>query len=183
MLINKTSAPRVLTVTALLLLVRPAIASPDFTGIWMRDPKASDQFTAVAEPIISPKWSLPGENYILHINHHNKHLHIAAEQGGKRPMVIDYKLRRGRHGDTGYEFGGTEYSCRWNGDILSIEKHVFYRGYTEGTGGTMRQDWTLSPDGKTLTVTTIKTQRASGWGDSGENNRLPITIKEIFRRK
>ena len=149
-----------------------AADKPNFSGTWARDSGSSDAYTAIIVPIIGRGENLPGNNFILRINHRNNHLQFSVEQDGKKPKVANYDLGRGRHASTDprlqQEFGGTSYRSKWKGNNLVIYKNAGFRGNFGYAGGNLEQEWVLSPMGNILTITTTINQRPT---------------KEVFKRK
>jgi len=171
-LIRKLPIPTACVLLIEIFFVTSATGKPNFTGTWVRDTVSSDAFTAVIVPLIGPGGTSPANNFLLRINHRSKHLQIAAEQDGTRPVVADYDLGRGWHSsmDPKIErgFGGTRYRSKWRGDILVLEKYTAFRGNFGTSGGNMEQRWDLSPGGDVLTITTTIDR---------------FTTREVFSRK
>ncbi len=167
-----------------LLFVAFAIAEPIFKGLWVRDEIGSDPITAVVGPIIGQKRHVSGRlNYILRINHLDKHLQIAVEQDGQKAVVANYNLERGWHGNIHPEFGGIRYRSRWRGNTLVIEKQATFRGDFGNRGADCEQNWVLSPGGDVLTITTTIHQYANSYWEMGRAVPNNFTTKEVFKRK
>jgi hypothetical protein len=150
-----------------------AADKPNFTGKCIRNTGASDAFTAVVIPLIGSKKNSPGNNFLLRINHRNKHLQVAVEQDAQQPILAVYDLGRGWHGNfrpprLGNESGGTRYRAKWNRDALVIEKYTIYQGDYGTAQAKIGQEWVLSPGGNVLTITST----IDGF-----------TIKEVFNRE
>ena len=158
MLIRKPLIPIACVLLIELFFVTSATGKPNFTGTWVRDTVSSDALTAVIVPLIGPRGTPPGNNFLLRTNHRGKRLQIAAEQDGTRPVVADYDLGRGWHSSVDpkmeREFGGTRYRSNWRGDILVLERYTAFRGNFRTSGSNMEQRWDLSPGGHILTITT-----------------------------
>ncbi len=172
MLIPKELIRTACALAITLLLVTSATANPNFSGMWARDTSRSDAFTAVIAPLIAAKQNSPGNNFLLRINHHNKHLQVAVEQDGKGPAVEEYDLGRGWHNNLDpnleRQFGGTRYRSNWRKDVFVLEKHARFPGNFRDSDGYMEQQWDLSPGGDVLTITT---------------NTDGFTTREVFHRK
>jgi hypothetical protein len=67
-----------------LLFVASAKDKPNFTGTWVREARDSYPFTAIVGPLIGPIGNLPGNNFILRVNHRGKYLQVAVEQDGQK---------------------------------------------------------------------------------------------------
>ena len=160
----------VLALAVLFVATLAASPKPNYTGVWERDAKLSDPYTAVVTPIIGSHRDLPGSPFILRVNHRDKHLQIAIEEGNRGSGTTTYDLGRGWHGDMRYEFGGSRYRARWDGDTLTIERYASYRGYDNSTQGSLTQQWILSHEGRVLTITTTAQPGA-------------LLTKEVFIRK
>lgn len=172
----------ILLTLAITCIAAPVIAKPDFSGIWVRDSKLSDKFTAVVAPVIGPGREIVENSLTMRIDHQARELNMRVEQDSKQPVAMSYDLGRGRHGNLNPEFGATTYRSEWKGDALVIEKSVFYRGNYGSSGGTVIQEWSLSQGGEILTVTTTTRQRKSAGGVNRKEIPQDLVTKEVFRR-
>jgi hypothetical protein len=173
MLVRTISFSSVWWIIGLLFSASTAAADkPNFTGKWIRNAGASDAFTAVVIPLIGPRKNSPGNNFLLRINHRNKHLQVAVEQDAHHPVSAAYDLGRGWHGNLGprleNESGGTRYRAKWNRDALLIEKYAIYQGGYGTAQAKIEQEWVLSSGGNVLTITST----IDGF-----------TVKEVFNRE
>lgn len=120
---------------ALLLVAMPLIAEPNFTGSWMLNLSRSQygQFPAPEVMLRSVIYS-PGA------------ISMSTYQKGSQGEVTT-ELKYSTDGKLTVN-GDSSGTARWQGDVLVIESSR----ESQGTKLTQRDQWSLSPDGKTLTV-------------------------------
>jgi hypothetical protein len=114
---------------------------PNFSGEWKMNPERTDYGT-VPKP----------EKMLRKIVHEDPNLRIVATQSGPRgetsselKLVIDGKEQVIRMGNV-----EVKTTARWDGPILRIDsKRPFQTGEI-----VMQEKWTLSDEGKTLTIAT-----------------------------
>ncbi|HZT34188.1 MAG TPA: hypothetical protein VFA33_30130 [Bryobacteraceae bacterium] len=114
-------------------------AAPNFTGVWKLDLEKSD-----FGPLPSPKARTDK------IEHQEPNLTLNITQEG-RAREFSYQLRYTTDGKDNQNslLGNPLHSkLHWEGDVLVIETS----GSLNGNDLTIKDRWTLSPDGKTLTV-------------------------------
>ncbi len=118
---------------------KPA-AQPNFTGTWKLDP-AQSSFGPVPGP----------ESRVDTIEHSNPAIKIRSVQKGTMQGDLDYSFSLTTDGKPStMNFQGTDATntAYWAQDILTIDTDTTF----QGTELTIKSLWSLSEDGKTLTV-------------------------------
>lgn len=142
----------------MMLLPAMALAAPDFNGSWVRDNAKSE---AVPNTMY---WMTRGANtmggggrgnaqVILNIHQDAKALQVDDAQSAPRNYVLDGKPHS-RPTDTGIQ--KAEVTANLQADALVIETTQPFGGMPGNATLTIKEIWSLSPDGKTLTVTTTR---------------------------
>jgi len=126
---------RALVLTALLAV--PLAAAPNFTGNWMLN-LAKSQYGQFPAP----------EVMVRQIQHKDPALSMSTYQKGAQGEVTT-ELKYSTDGKPAVN-GQNQGSAHWENDKLVIESSRDY----QGTKLTQREEWTLSADGKTLTIAT-----------------------------
>jgi hypothetical protein len=126
---------RVLLFAALLML--PVSAAPNLSGSWILN-VAKSQYGQFPAPEIMTR----------QIQHKDLELSMSTYQKGAQGEVTT-DLKYTTDGKPVVN-GANQGSAHWEGDKLVIESSRDY----QGTKLTQREEWTLSPDGKTLTIAT-----------------------------
>jgi len=121
----------------LVLLAVPLAAAPNFSGSWMLNP-AKSQYGQFPAP----------EVMVRQIQHHDPALSMSTYQKGAQGEVTN-ELKYSTDGKPSVN-GENKGSAHWENDKLVIEAGRDY----QGTQLTQREEWTLSTDGKTLTIAT-----------------------------
>jgi hypothetical protein len=164
--------PLMMVAAALAFLPAAAIAAPDFGGTWVRDKAAS-----TPDPYPIYRLSRPPQG---------------AENAGAPDGMLDVKQTGGtlvavdlnRPGrtyaldgkphmmatDTGVQKASVTATLRDDG--LTIASLQPYGGMPGNVGATVTEKWTLSPDGKTLTIATVRDTPAE-----------KQTVKSVYIRK
>lgn len=115
--------------------VLPLLAEPNFSGNWMLN-VARSQFGEFPTPEVMTRsvQMLPGQIAMT-----------TFQKGAQGEVTTALKYSLDGKPSTNDASTGT---ARWNGNTLVIESSRI----AQGTKLTQRDTWTLSPDGKTLTV-------------------------------
>lgn len=148
-------------------------AAPDFNGSWIRNPKSSDPApNAMYWTTRLPPGGMGGGprnvDIILTVHQDGKNMHVAESQS----VVRDYTLDGSPHTratDTGIQKAVV--TAQVEGDSLVIDTTEPYGGMPGNATLKIKQVWVLSPDGKTLTITTTRDVPAR-----------QQTFKEVYNR-
>lgn len=126
---------RALIFTALLAV--PLAAAPNLSGNWVLN-IAKSQYGQFPAPEIMTR----------QIHHNDPALSMSTYQKGAQGDVST-ELKYSTDGKPAVN-GANQGSAHWDGEKLVIESSREY----QGTKLSQREEWTLSPDGKTLTIAT-----------------------------
>jgi hypothetical protein len=126
---------RALLLTAFLAL--PLAAAPNLSGTWMLNP-AKSQYGQFPAP----------EVMVRQIQHKDPALSMSTFQKGAQGEVTT-QLKYTTDGKPAVN-GDNQGTARWDGDKLIVDTSRDY----QGAKLTSREEWTLSADGKTLTIAT-----------------------------
>lgn len=125
---------------ALLLTALPALAKPNFTGDWKLNTTKSD-FGQVPPP----------DSMTYKIDHADPKIASVNKQSGQMGDV-EMKTNCTTDGkectNEGFQGSQTKSVMKWDGDALMTDS----KGSFGGMDFTLKSKWTLSADGKTLTV-------------------------------
>jgi hypothetical protein len=132
-------------------------AAPDFNGSWVRNAASSD-------PVPNQMyWMTRGGNtmggggrapeIILNVHEDGKSMDVAESNQILRKYMLDGAAHT-RPTDTGIQKAVD--TATLQGDNLVIETSEPYGGMPGNATLKVKQVWTLSPDGKTLTITTTR---------------------------
>ena len=119
------------------LLAVPLVAAPDLSGNWMLN-LAKSQYGQFPAP----------EVMLRQIQHKDPALSLSTYQKGAQGEVTT-ELHYTTDGKPAVN-GENKGSARWENDKLVIESSRDY----QGAKLTQREEWTLSTDGRTLTIAT-----------------------------
>ncbi len=152
----KTSYLTMLGIACLLPVV--ALAAPDFSGSWVRDNAKSDRdiyplywLTRGVDP---GGGGGPGNGeYVISVRHDAKGLQVTDPQRPQRTYVLDGKPRTVPT-DTGIEKANI--TAGLQGETLVIDTVQPYGGMPGNATLKVKEEWSLSADGKMLTVTTTR---------------------------
>jgi hypothetical protein len=131
----------IFAVAALMLLACTAIAleKPSFTGEWKMNPSKSDFGMMPAPSSMTQK-----------ITHSEPDLRVVSTQVGQQgEFTSDSKYTTdGKECVNKFREFERKSTLKWEGDILVIESKMDI----QGTAVTISEKWSLSEDGKTLTI-------------------------------
>ncbi len=126
--------------TVTFLLCTPiAVAKPDFSGEWKMNPAKSD-FGAMPAPT----------SMLQKVTHNEPELKVVSSQVGERGEFTSEAsyTTDGKECINRTRMGERKSTLRWDGDMLVIESKMDF----QGNALTIADKWTLSEDGKTLTI-------------------------------
>jgi hypothetical protein len=135
-----------------------AMAAPDFNGAWVRDNAKSDP-APNAMYWLTRGGPTPGgggrgnAQFVMTVHEDAKGIQVADSQTAMREYVLDGKPHT-RATDTGIQ--KAEVKAALQGDTLVIETTQPYGGMPGNATLKVKEVWALSPDGKTLTITTTR---------------------------
>ncbi|HEX3748582.1 MAG TPA: hypothetical protein VHW09_31860 [Bryobacteraceae bacterium] len=124
----------------LALAALPALANPNFTGDWKLNPTKS-AFGDFPAP----------DSMSIKVDHAEPKLTTVSKQSGQMgdvEMHATYTTDGKECTNEGFQGAPMKSVVKWDGDTLGIDT----KGQFGDTDFTMTQKWTLSADGKTLTV-------------------------------
>jgi hypothetical protein len=124
----------------LALTALPALAKPDFTGDWKLNTSKST-FGDVPPP----------DSMTIKVTHGEPKLSTVSKQSGQMgeiEMKGEYTTDGKECTNEGFQGAPMKSVVKWDGDVLGFET----KGQFGGEDFTLTQKWTLSDDGKTLTV-------------------------------
>jgi len=128
------------TIAILALAALPALAKTDFTGDWKLNTSKST-FGEMPAP----------DSMTIKITHVEPKLDTVSKQSGQMgeiEMKSSYTTDGKECTNEGFQGAPMKSVVKWDGDALAIET----KGQFGDMDFTMTQKWTLSSDGKTLTV-------------------------------
>jgi hypothetical protein len=135
-------------------------AAPDFNGTWAKDSAKSDPvpnqmywMTRVAPAPRGGGGAQRGPEVVMTIHQDAKSLHQAESQSIVRDYTLDGKAHT-RATDTGIEKAAV--TAQLQGDNLVIETTEPFGGMPGNATLKIKEVWSLSPDGKTLTIMTTR---------------------------
>lgn len=132
---------RILILLSALALVVPAWtqSKPNLSGEWKMNPAKSD-FGQVPGP----------EKMVRKIEHNDPNLKITTTQSGpqgEQTIETSYTTD-GKESVNKYRAGEAKSTAKWVGEDLQIDT----KREVQGMGITQKEIWSLSPDGKVMTV-------------------------------
>lgn len=157
-----------------------AIAAPNFSGSWVKDSKSDP----VPNPLLlrdapqgrggggGGRAGGPGRgngHQPMVVVQDANSLQVTDPQGGMRKYTLD-----GKPHDTTMETGVQKaaVTASWQGDTLVIGATEPYGGMPGNVTAHVKEVWSLSPDGSTLTITTTRSLPA-----------MEKTYKEVYTKK
>jgi hypothetical protein len=146
-----------LAILGMMLLPTVALAAPDFAGSWLRDNAKSDPAPNTMYWMTRGATTMGGgrgnAQVILNIQQDAKALQVDDAQSAPRNYILDGKPHS-RPTDTGIQ--KAEVTANLQTDALIIETTQPFGGMPGNATLTVKEVWSLSPDGKTLTVTATR---------------------------
>lgn len=151
-----------------------ALAAPDFSGSWVRDNAKSDTVPNsmywLTRGVDAGGARGPGTaEILLTVKQDARSLQAVLGQGALRQYTLDGKVQTSST-DTGLEKAAITASMQ--GDTLVIATTQPYGGMPGNSTLQIKEVWSLSPDGKVLTITTTRDVPAT-----------KQTFKEIYTKK
>jgi hypothetical protein len=155
-----------------------AIAAPDFNGSWVRDNAKSDP---VPDMLILNRVATPagggggrgggrgGAEAIMTVRQEGTAFMVTSPQGEVRKYTVDGKPYT-RATETGIEKAVVTAGIQ--GDTMVIATTQPYGGMPGNSTLLIKEVWSLSPDGKILTITTTRTIPA-----------VERTFKQVYTKK
>jgi hypothetical protein len=151
-----------------------AMAAPDFNGSWVRDNARSDR------DIYPLYWLTRGVDpgggggqgngeYVISIHQDAKGIQVTDPQRALRIVAVDGQAHSVPT-DTGV--AKATVTASWKSETLEIATVQPYGGMPGNATLTVNEVWSLSPDGKTLTVATTRDVPAT-----------KQTMKQVYNRK
>jgi hypothetical protein len=159
-------------------LLAIGIAAPNFSGSWVRDSAKSEP---VPDPIMLSRPTTPAgggggrgggrgnAEAIMTVQHEGTALAATSPQGAVSKYTVDGKPYT-RPTETGIEKAVV--TASWQGDTLVIGTTQPYGGMPGNVTLQVKEVWSLSPDGKVLTITTTRSQPA-----------VTVTYKQVYNKK
>ncbi len=167
----KNSIKSLLTITA--LATAAAASAADFSGSWVRDGAKSD---VVPNPMY---WLVRGVDaggsrgrdtaIVIEVKHDATGMKVTDPAKPLRSYVLDAKPRTVTT-DAGLEKATV--TARLQGEILTIESEQPFSGLPGSATLKVKETWQLSPDGKQLTILTLR-----------ETPAKQQTYSEVFNRR
>jgi hypothetical protein len=163
----------ILSMLVLACLPVMALAAPNFSGTWVRDNTKSDKDSYplywLTRGGAEGGGGGQGGDYIITVKHDAKGLQITDPQRPLRNYTLDGKPRTVPT-DTGIE--KATITANAQGDTLVIGTVQPYGGMPGNATMKAQEVWSLSPDGKMLTITLTREIPASRQ-----------VVKQVFARK
>ncbi|MBU3079057.1 hypothetical protein [Sphingomonas quercus] len=149
-----------------------AMAAPDFSGTWVRDNAQTSQESYplywLARTTPAPAFR-PNQELVVQIQQANGTLTVTNPTEPQRRYMLDGRPHSVRT-DTGVQKADVTASLGAN--ALTIATVQPYGGMPGNVSATITETWQLSPDGKVLTVSTVRASPAK-----------QETIKEVYTRR
>lgn len=156
-------------------------AAPNFSGSWVKDNSKSDP---VPNPLMlretpqarggggggrGGQGGRGGGPMPMVVSQESNSLQVTEPQGGMRKYMLD-----GKPHSTAMETGVQKaaVTASWQGDMLVVSSTEPYGGMPGNVTAHIKEVWSLSPDGNTLTIATTRTIPA-----------VEKTYKEVYTKK
>ena len=130
-------------------LLGSGMAAPDFSGTWVRDKAKSDPLGTIGRQEGGQR---PDIEVTLTVKQEAKKLQVVTKRADRGTSETNYTLDGNQH--TYWRGGRLTYRSKWDMDKLLIEKTGIYSGNRGDMEFKSNEEWSLSDDGKVLTVTT-----------------------------
>lgn len=131
-----------------LAVIVPPVAPPDFSGTWVRDPARSDALPPTEKAKAGDK------EVIMTVVQEGDALRVETRWGDTRPTRREYKVDGKPNSMRNPEGGDISYSASWEGEKLVIMSSRLVATPFGEVEIQTEEEWSLSEDGKTLTITT-----------------------------
>lgn len=130
------------------VIAASAADKPDFSGKWKLNASKSD----LGQMPVPDKWEMTVE----HKEPNLKSTTVTVGQMGERTMEAVYKTDGTETTNKGFGDSETKSTAKWDGSVLAITTNMEF----QGNKMTMESRWSLSADGKVMTVDqTMKSDR------------------------
>jgi hypothetical protein len=126
-----------------------AVATPDFSGTWIRDVGKSD---AMATNIVGKVTPVSAD---LIIKHAGNNLQIESRWDYKAPTTMNYIVDGNENSSSDERGNAITYLASWEQDKLVIDELVKANTPFGRAEVKTRSEWSLSDGGNTLTITTV----------------------------
>lgn len=153
-------------------LLALAVAAPNFSGTWVRDKAKSDPPGMGRPGGGGGGGQAPDVEITLTIKQDANTFEVATQRGDRPPMEAKYTLD-GKENSNTTGRGSTVSKSKWSGDKLTIEGVRKFSGPNGEMEMPFKEEYSLSADGKALTVTSTTTP------PQGE----PRTSKQVYNKK
>jgi len=137
-------------VVAVGIISEAALAPPDLSGTWIRDKFKSDP-TMKAIRVSKSGEQVAELEFSMVIDQEGNNLRVATRVDDNIVLEVLYKLD-GTETSASVDQGEIISSAKWHGDKLIIDKTSKFGEREEKS----KEQWSLSPDGKVLTITAIR---------------------------
>ena len=144
------------------------IAAPDFTGTWIRDVARSDEMGTYVDG------KLQTVSVDLVVRHEGTSLQVESRWSFKPATQVNYILEGTENTVTDERGNPFTYRATWNNDQLVIEGSTKVNTPFGNTERKAKEEWSLSADGRTLTITTT-----SAGSPFGNPTRKQIYTKQV----
>jgi hypothetical protein len=146
-----------------------AVAAPNFSGSWLKDNSKSDPVPSLLMLSPVPQGRGPGGPggrggpgrgggpMPMVVAQDGNSLQVTDPQGGKRKYTVDGTLHNATM-ETGVQKAGV--TASWQGETLVIGATEPYGGMPGNVTAQVKDVWSLSEDGKTLTIATTRSMPA-----------------------
>ena len=146
-----------LLMLGMIFLPAMAMAAPDFNGTWALDKTASDRAPNDMYWLTRSGPTMGGgrgnAEVLMTVQQNGKTLQVSDSQHPMREYAVDGSSHT-RATDTGIQKATV--NANWQGDNLVIDTTEPYGGMPGNAILKVKEVWSLSPDGKTLTITTSR---------------------------
>jgi hypothetical protein len=124
------------------------VATPDFSGTWIRDASKSDAMATLLNGKVTPV------SADLVVKHASDNLQVESRWDYKAPTTMTYILD-GNQNHASAELGSAiAYRSSWDRDKFIIDELTNANTPFGHAESSTRYEWSLSEDGNTLTITT-----------------------------
>lgn len=158
-------------VAAMVLVPGAALAAPDFSGSWVRDTAAS------TVPVYPTSWIVRGvpsgfgnnNAYVVEVRQSPGSVQVTDPTHPQRTYMLDGQTHTMT---TDTMKAQASVTAKMEGDALSVSTVQPFSGLPGSVPLRAQETWSLSPDGKVLTILTVRNSPA-----------LRQTYVEVFNRR